>query len=222
MSFVEECIEESRPLWKKSLETDFLKKFAEGTLSEECFKGYIVDDSLYLREYVKIFALGILKTNDMKEIRTYYSLLSFVNEAEDCTRRYYVKRYGLDDDAIQKLPLRPQNQAYIDEMRNAVKNAKGPAEGMMACLPCMLSYEWIFKEILKTSPSVMDSPYRRFMEDYSSGAYDGLCDKWVASVEQWCEDLSEERKAECKRIFRACSEHELHFWEMSETPRTDI
>ena len=53
---------------------------------EACFKGYIVEDSLYLREYAKVFAWGMTKAKDMQTIRTYYSLLSFVNESEDAAR----------------------------------------------------------------------------------------------------------------------------------------
>lgn len=222
MSFVEDCIKECLPVWEKCMETPFLKQLSDGTLPEECFKGYIVDDSLYLREYAKVFAWGMLHSDDMEEIRIYYSLLSFVNEAEDSTRRYYVEKYGLSDEAIQKLPLRPQNQAYVNEMHNAAKNAPGPAECMMACLPCMLSYEWIFKKILNTSDAVLKSPYARFVEDYAGGRYDGLCAQWIAFADKWCENISDERRAEYRRIFHACSEHELHFWEMSEKPRTDL
>ena len=97
MTFLEQCIQDSMPIWQDCLESEFVQGVAHGTLPEECFKGYIVDDSLYLREYSKVFAWGILHSHDMEEIRNYYSLLSFVNESEDATRRYYLKRYHLTD-----------------------------------------------------------------------------------------------------------------------------
>ncbi len=101
MNFLEECIQDSLPIWESCLNTKFLKGVADGSLPEECFKGYIVDDSLYLREYSKVFAWGMIHSRDMAEIRNYYSLLSFVNESEDATRRYYLKRYGITDEEIQ-------------------------------------------------------------------------------------------------------------------------
>ena len=159
MSFLDTCIQDSLPIWRSCLETPFLRRMADGTLDEECFKGYIVDDSLYLREYSKVFAWGMIHSNDMEEIRNYYSLLAFVNEAEDSTRRYYLKRYGLLDEEIQPLPLRPENRAYVDYMLNAAKNAADAADCMMACLPCMLSYGWIFGEMLKNVPAVQNTPY---------------------------------------------------------------
>ena len=99
MTFLEQCIQDSMPIWQDCLESEFVQGVAHGTLPEECFKGYIVDDSLYLREYSKVFAWGILHSHDMEEIRNYYSLLSFVNESEDATRRYYLKHYHLTDEA---------------------------------------------------------------------------------------------------------------------------
>lgn len=116
MSFVDKCINDSLPLWDSFLSLPFLRELAEGSLDEARFMGYIVDDSLYLREYAKVFAWGMTKAQDMASIRTLYSLLSFINEGEGATRLQYLKRYGLTDDAIQPLPQRPENKAYTDYM----------------------------------------------------------------------------------------------------------
>ena len=222
MTFLEECIQDSLPIWESCLETEFLKGVAGGTLSEECFKGYIVDDSLYLREYSKVFAWGMIHSQDMAEIRNYYSLLSFVNESEDATRRYYLRRYGITDEEIQPLPLRPENRAYVDCMLSAAQEGQGAAECMMACLPCMLSYGWIFGELIRRSPGVKDTPYWPFVSDYAGNRYDAICKDWSAFTNRVCQDLTPERAAWCREIFRACSLHELRFWEMSAKPRADL
>ena len=222
MSFLDTCIQDSLPIWRSCLETPFLRRMADGTLDEECFKGYIVDDSLYLREYSKVFAWGMIHSNDMEEIRNYYSLLAFVNEAEDSTRRYYLKRYGLLDEEIQPLPLRPENRAYVDYMLNAAKNADDAVDCMMACLPCMLSYGWIFGEMLKNVPAVQNTPYARFVNDYAGERYESICKAWEAFTEKVCAGGSPEREAHCLEIFRTCSAHEHHFWEMAARPRTDL
>ena len=222
MTFLEECIQDSLPIWAACLETEFLKGVADGSLPEDCFRGYIVDDSLYLREYSKVFAWGMIHSRDMAEIRNYYSLLSFVNESEDATRRYYLRRYGITDEEIQPLPLRPENRAYVDCMLSAARDGRGAAECMMACLPCMLSYGWIFGELIRRSPGVKDTPYWPFVADYAGNRYDAICKSWSDFTNAVCRDLDPERAQACKEIFRACSRHELHFWEMSARPRTDL
>ena len=52
-TFVQQLVQESLPVWEKCLHSEFLTHLADGTLDEACFKGYIVEDSLYLREYAK-------------------------------------------------------------------------------------------------------------------------------------------------------------------------
>ena len=222
MGFARELMEENIPIWQQCLETPFLRQLEDGTLSEDCFKGYIVDDSLYLREYAKVFAWGMTKAQTMDEIRAYYSLLAFVNESEASTRLMYLKRYGLQDSQIQILPLRPQNAAYGDCMIQAARDGEGAAECMMACLPCMVSYAWIFRTITGRTPAIRETVFWPLVADYVDDRYWAACQEWMDFADQVSRDLSPQRRERCRRIYRDCSLHELHFWEMSGSPRTDL
>ena len=134
MPFVSSLVQEDLPVWQQCLDTEFLRRMEDGTLDEACFKGYIVEDSLYLREYAKVFAWGMTKARTMETLRNYYSLLGFVQESEDVTRLHYLEQFGLSEADLQALPLRPENRAYVDCMINAAKNGEGEAECIMACL----------------------------------------------------------------------------------------
>lgn len=221
MSFTQKCVQDSLPIWEQCLNSPFLQKLENGTLDPACFLGYIVDDSLYLREYAKVFAWGMTKAETMADIRTCYSLLSFVNEAEDSTRLSYLHQYGVTDEEIQHLPQRPENRAYTAYMIDAAKKG-GLAECMMACLPCMLSYGWIFQKLLSRSPSVQDTPYGPLVRDYAGEGYENACQAWAEAADRLCDHLPPQRQDACMQIFRECSLHELHFWEMSDQPREDI
>ena len=220
--FVDALVQESLPVWQQCLDSEFLRKLENGTLDEACFKGYIVEDSLYLREYAKVFAWGMTKAETMDTIRTYYSLLSFVQENEDVTRLHYLERFGLPEASIQSLPLRPENRAYVDCMIDAAKQGEGEAECIMACLPCMLSYGWLFQKILSRTPAVADTLFGPLVQDYAGPGYEAACHEWAVYAEKACSGLTPERLARCREIFHACSEHELHFWEMAAKPREDV
>ena len=222
MTFVEECVRDSLPIWQECLETPFLRGLADGTLDENCFLGYIVEDSLYLREYAKVFAWGILHARSMSEVRAYYSLLSYVNESEDATRLKILEQYGLTDEAVQALPLRPENQTYVDTMIDAARQGEGAAECLMACLPCMLSYIWIFEKLVEAHPGAVDTKYGALVREYVSKEYGDVCRQWAVFANGICEGLDEARKARCREVFRACSQHEYNFWRMCEKPREDI
>lgn len=222
MTFWNRLMVENLPIWEQCLNSAFLQKLGEGTLPWDCFKGYIVDDSLYLREYAKVFAWGMVKAEDMEEIRTYYELLSFVNEGEGATRLCYLERFGLTDAGIQRLPQRPENLAYTRTMIAAARDGAGAAECMMACLPCMVSYGWIFTRLLERFPGVGDTPYWPLVRDYAGAEYRAACERWAAFTEKICTGLEPARERRCAEIFRACSVHELRFWEMSGRPREDV
>ena len=134
----------------------------------------------------------------------------------------YLEQYGLREADIQSLPLRPESRAYLDCMIDAARNGEGEAECLMACLPCMLSYGWLFQKLLKRSPAVKDTYYGALVLDYASPGYDAACRAWAERAEAACTGLSPERAARCRAIFHDCSVHELHFWEMSAKPRTDL
>ena len=125
MPFVSSLVQEDLPVWQQCLDTEFLRRMEDGTLDEACFKGYIVEDSLYLREYAKVFAWGMTKARTMETLRNYYSLLGFVQESEDVTRLHYLEQFGLSEADLQALPLRPENRAYVDCMINAAKKRRG-------------------------------------------------------------------------------------------------
>ena len=222
MTYLEECVRDSLPVWEKCLSTEFLKNMADGSLDEECLKGYIVDDSLYLREYAKVFAWGIIRAERMEEIRLLHSLMAFVNDNEDAVRLRYLKRFGLTDDQIQTLPLRPENQAYINTMIDTAKEGQGAAECLMACLPCMLSYSWIFRRLVSEHPSVRETSCGALIEEYASDAYRELCLHWMQQADELCGQISGARREKCRKVFSACSEHEYRFWQMSSEKRNDL
>ena len=221
-TFVQQLVQESLPVWEKCLHSEFLTHLADGTLDEACFKGYIVEDSLYLREYAKVFAWGMTKARTMETLRNYYSLLGFVQESEDVTRLHYLEQFGLSEADLQALPLRPENRAYVASMINAATNGEGEADGITACQPCMLSYGWIFQKLLEEKPSVQDTLYGALVVDYADKGYEAACRDWAAFAEKVCEGLSDERLARCREIFHACSALELNFWAMAASPRSDL
>ena len=222
LPFVSALVQADLPVWEQCLQAEFLQKMENGTLSEDCFKSYLVEDSLYLREYAKIFAWGMTKATTMAAMRTYYSLLSFVQENEDLTRLRYLEQYGLREADIQSLPLRPESRAYLDCMIDAARTGEGEAECLMACLPCMLSYGWIFQKLLEEKPSVQDTLYGTLVVDYADKGYEAACRDWAVFAEKVCEGLSDERLARCREIFHACSVYELDFWAMAALPRSDL
>ena len=65
----ERIYERAKALWPRYLTHPFVTEMADGTLPKEKFRYYMVQDYLYLRDYVKIFAAILQKTDDFEQIR---------------------------------------------------------------------------------------------------------------------------------------------------------
>ena len=218
MSFMQECIDYSLDVWQQCQQHPFILGLGDGTLPLSHFKGYMIDDSIYLREYARTFAFAMAKSTTLKEIRAYYSILPFVQNNEDATRIKYLRQWGISDQDIEDSIPRPENKAYADFMLDIAKSEDQP-EILMAVLPCILSYYYLAENMIKQNPDIKNTTYWPFINDYYSPGYLASCQTWGAFAEEKCKDLPPERRQKLFEIFRQSSIHELHFWDMSNRPR---
>ena len=218
---VELAVERALDVWEQCLAHPFLQQMGSGALPMDKFCGYLVDDSIYLREYARVFAYGMLKAESMEAMQAYYSLLSFVNETEDATRVRYLRGFGLTTAQADRMEPRPENRAYYEFMLETARQG-GTAEIMMAVLPCMLSYLWLAQRLLEQYPQAKEGPFGPFLLDYVSPGYQAACRRWCAFAERHCAGRTPEEREELARIFRRSSEYELGFWQMSHRLRPDL
>ncbi|MCI8589549.1 MAG: TENA/THI-4 family protein [Clostridiales bacterium] len=214
MTFMEHVIADSMPLWQAAASCSFLEQMGRGTLEQELFLDYIIQDSLYLRDYLKAFAMGIVKSRSLKEMQVFYSVLGYVNDSENTTRLRYLAKSGLTDDAIENYPQKPACAAYTKFLLDTAKQEEIP-EILMAVMPCMLGYAYVFNALADHYPNVLASKYAPLVQDYTSAGYQASCQFWTQYVNERCEPLDAQRKKKLTALFRAASQHELNFWEMA-------
>ena len=214
MSFIRETVNRSMDLWNACLEHPFLIELHEGRLPEEKFTNYIVQDSIYLREYARVLGLGLLRSETSRDIRMFYSQLGFVNEKESAARLHWLHSHGSSEEEADRTPPLPACRDYTRFMLGEAASG-GIPEIMMAVLPCMLSYYYLFDKLLQKYPEARSLPYWYVIEDYSRESYHTACDHLGTYTESICHSLSEPHKARLADIFRTSSAHELAFWDMA-------
>ena len=213
MEFMKEIVKKNIPIWDICAETPFIKELQAGILPEEKFKQYMIQDSIYLKNYARIYGKAIYHSENLKDIQVYYSILSLVTEEESAVRLSYLRRFGLSDDDIEDMEAWPENQKYIDFLIKVAEGGNIP-EIWMAVLPCMLSYSYIFRKIEKM-PGTSRSKYYDFIQDYAEDMYFENCKSWCRFAEQKCRDLQAEEREKLSRIFEEASLMELDFWRMA-------
>lgn len=152
MSFMKDVLEKNIPIWDKCIATPFVQGMKEGTLPFECFKEYMIQDSIYLKHYARVYGKEIYHAKTLREIQLYYSVLSFVTDTESAVRLKYLEQFGLTDADIEFIAPLPENQQYIDFLLETAEQGDDK-EMLMAVLPCMMSYSYIFQKLAKEPTS---------------------------------------------------------------------
>ena len=213
MSFMEETLNRAVPIWDTCAETPFVKELQKGTLPMEKFKRYMIQDSIYLKHYARIYGKAIYHSTILEDIQLFYSVLCFVTDTESAVRLNYLKQFGLTDNDIEGIAPLPENQNYIDFML-AIAEEGNVSKILMAVLPCMLSYSYIFRKIA-AEPVTKKSRYWDFVEDYADELYAEDCKLWSGFAEGKCANLPDRERNELTAIFEKASLLELDFWKMS-------
>lgn len=213
MTFMNETISKVLPIWDACIETPFIKEMQSGTLAIEKFKFYMIQDSIYLKNYARIFGKAIFHSERMKDIKIYYSILSFVTDSEAAVRLNYLKQFDLCEEDIETMLPTSVNQEYINFMMTIAE--KGDCrEILMAVLPCMLSYTYIFQKIANT-PETVRSVYWDFIKDYADEQILKEYREWCNFADEKCRNVDEHEKLKLQSIFEKASQLELDFWNMA-------
>lgn len=214
MTFMEEAIERAMPLWKDAANEPFLDELGRGTLDRNKFYEYIVQDSIYLRDYLKAFAMAMFKSRTIKEMQVFYSLLGYVNDGENVTRLKYLADFGMTDADVDKTEKKPACAAYTKFLIDTAVNEDVP-EILMAVMPCMLGYKYVFDTTLARHPEVKDTYFAPLVADYTADFYTECCEFWTAHCNEVCGGIAGARREKLIELFRLASAHELYFWQMA-------
>lgn len=213
MLFMKETLERALPIWNRCIETPFVQEVKNGALPMEKFKRYMIQDSIYLKHYARVYGKAMYLSTKLKDIQLFYSVLCFVTDTESAVRLNYLKQFGLTDNDIENIAPLPENQNYIDFMLDIAERGS-VCKILMAVLPCMLSYSYIFRKI-SAEPAAKKSKYWDFIADYAADRYAEDCKLWSEFADEKCAALSAPERKELTAIFEKASLLELDFWEMA-------
>ena len=215
MGIVEESIKESIDIWNQCVNTKFLVEMQNGSLKEEIFLKYLIQDSLYLRDYIKTYSYAFIGCNTWKQMKFVSSAINYVNDNENLTRINYLKKFNVNDDDIDNMQKTKECENYTKFLIDTGKSGDVPSI-LMAVLPCMLEYHYVFKKVSEKSPNLLNGYYSDLINDYINDNYVKVCEQWTNFTNDFCENSSKDKILKLKVIFREASMHELLFWEMLE------
>lgn len=207
-------LSETEKLWSEYNEHPFVKGIEKGTLNEERFRYYIIQDYLYLIEYAKIFGLGVAKAESLETLKLFTSYINAIVSGETDIHRGYMKRLKISEEEIMSAKPSLNSLSYTSYMLRIAYEG-GEAEILSAILACALSYEYIAKNIVKNNPESLNHLfYGDWIKGYSDIDYRKNNISLKNTFDKLTEGLPENRITVFSDIFKKCSEYELLFWDL--------
>lgn len=202
------------PIWEECLRHPFVTGIGDGTLGVEKFQYFMLQDYLYLFDYARVFALGVVKARDPKLMRTFAENVNAILGGEMNIHRAYMERLGITEDQVFAVKPALDNTSYTHYML-AVAESGGPMEIVAAILACSWSYAEIGQALAKR-PGAADHPfYGEWVRGYASENYAATNQALMALMDELAKDATGARFDRLEEIFVNCSRYELGFWDMA-------
>ena len=93
----------------------------QNTLDKEKFRKYLIQDFLYLKEYAKVYAMGLIKSDKMENIKFFKESIVGILEDESATHIEYLKDFGEKIDELDKYSINFDNETYLKSVRKVSK-----------------------------------------------------------------------------------------------------
>jgi thiaminase/transcriptional activator TenA len=189
----------------------FITGLTDGTLPEESFRFYIVQDTLYLREYARAHSLAAGKAASPQHMIHFNRVAADLVHAEQTIHDDFFREWGYSPEQVWSTPMAPTNLAYSSYMLS-VAHGGTFAEAVGALLPCAWIYLEVGRELVRSgSPHPL---YRRWIDMYGGEEYEGIVQAAIDIADEIGPGLSTSERERVKNHFVVGARYEWMFWDM--------
>jgi thiaminase/transcriptional activator TenA len=189
----------------------FITGLTDGTLPEESFAFYVIQDALYLREYARALTAVASRAPTASAMRMFASHAAEAITAELELHGTLLGELGISQEEAERTEPAPVNLAYTSYLLATVRGGSY-AEGVGVVLPCYWIYSEVGKELLRRGSP--DPRYRRWIATYGGEEYGQVVAEVIAELDRVSLSLSAQENARVRRHFRTTSRYEWMFWQM--------
>ena len=210
--------EKNKDNWILYTKHDFLKKLSAGTLKEEKFLNYLIQDYLFLIQFSKAWSLAILKSDNLEEMKIAASTVNDLINFEMELHISLCTNYGISKSDLENADEENQNIAYTRYVLEL--GYSGDLLDLLSSLaPCVLGYGEIGINYKNSNPKI--SMYQKWIDTYSSKEYQDVCKNVSNLIDQAFmlrlgdNFVSTYKWKKVNKIFNKATLLEVDFWNMA-------
>jgi thiaminase (transcriptional activator TenA) len=198
-------------IYEAILAHPFLTGLVDGTLPDEAFAFYVIQDSLYLEQYGHTLAAIASRAPGADETEMFARHFVGVVAVEQQLHDTLLSELGIDPDAAKKTEMAPTTLAYTSYL---LATARGGSytEGVCTVLPCYWIYWEVGKELRRRGSA--DPRFQRWIDTYGGEDFGRYVQEVLDVTNQLAIGLSDDERAQMHWHFRTTSRYEWMFWDM--------
>ena len=215
MTFSNMLKEQASAAWEEGYAHGFVQGIGAGTLEQEAFKFYLMQDYWYLLGYAKVMALGVVKAQEERSMALFSQAQHGILNGEMTLHREYMASFGVTREEMDSIVPALNNRAYVGHMLSAAQQG-GVAEIIAAVLPCAWTYADYAKRLkARYADRIENNPYASWIHTYAGEGFAQSFEWFFPLLEKLSANMGEEAKQNIVRIFVDSTRFECLFWDMA-------
>jgi len=196
--------------WSEYTDHEFLSDLVNNKLPDKNFKKYLIQDYIFLQQFLKILALSVYKSNSFDEIKKSVNFIKGIDH-EIKLHVSYCKKWRVPLGSLNNIQVEKANSAYTNHVLNVGK--KGNNLDIFSCLsPCIVGYGEIGFKLSKIK-NWKKSKYSSWIKMYSSNEYQLIAKDNINYLDILFRNSKNKNLAKLKKNFKKSTILERNFWE---------
>jgi thiaminase/transcriptional activator TenA len=202
----------NQALWERTVTHPFVLELGAGTLPDEKFRRYFLQDFIFVRDLAKLISLITAKAPELDTARRLTRFLGDVLGGEESLFRQTFRGWGLAPAEYLHAEALPATRAFGDFLVRT-----GYERGFPEALACLVVSEWSYLDWAARLARAGNAPqvpaYRGWIEVHSNKGFTGF----VAWLRRRLDaiPLDAGQRARVGEVFLTCLRYEHRFWEMA-------
>ncbi len=196
--------------WSEYTNHKFLSDLVSNKLPDKNFKKYLVQDYIFLQQFLKILALSVYKSDSLEEINRSVNFIKGIDR-EIKLHISYCKKWKIPLKSLNNIKVERANSAYTDHVLRVGKN--GSNLDIFSCLsPCIIGYGEIGFKLSKIK-NWEKSKYSSWIKMYSSKEYQQVAKDNINYLDILYMSNKKRNLSKLKSNFKKSTILERNFWE---------
>ena len=199
--------------WSNYTKHQFLVSLANNTLRLKAFKKYLIQDYFFLIKFIKILALGCVKSQNNNDLMRCIDFI-FAIKNELRLHVLYCKKWKISQKTLLKTPELIETKKYTNYVME-VGNKGDILDLFTALSPCIIGYGEIGYELKKKK--LHKNSYNSWIDTYASKEYQDVAKENILYLDSLFSKIKKKKNKlkKLKKIFKKATELESDFWSMS-------